>query len=168
MDAETSVGFLAGERLGDGMRFVRRHGDAPDALDVDALAASLEEYPLSLAMLFGSRATGTTGELSDLDVAVAFGDDVPEDRRFALLDEMTAALTRETGFEAVDLVDLSTVGPYPGYEIVSEGLLLLGDEDDAVELESKFLQLKLDFRPVKEEWQAALEERIEGGEYGRP
>lgn len=150
------------------MRFVRRHGDAPDALDVDALAATLEEYPLSLAVLFGSRATGTAGEMSDLDVAVAFEEDVPEDRRFALLDEMTAEITSETGFEAVDLVDLSTVGPYPGYEIMSEGLLLLGDEDDAVELESKFLQLKLDFRPVKEEWQTALEERIEGGEYGRP
>lgn len=149
------------------MRFVRRLGDAPEELDRDALAECLSGYPLSLVVLYGSWSSGDATPLSDLDVAVAFEGAVPDERRHGLLDEMTAAITRETGFEAVDLVDLERVSASLGYEALSSGELLLGDESEATEMESRLLQKKLDFQPIKERWQAALSERIEEGEYGR-
>lgn len=150
------------------MRFIRRRGEPPDALDVDTLRACLSEFPLSLAVVFGSRAGGGATDLSDLDVAVQFEADVADARRADLADEMMAEITRRTGFEAVDLVDLSAVGPRVGYEALSTGVLVLGDPADAVELESRFLQRKLDFQPVVDEWQAALEDRLAEGSYGRP
>lgn len=149
------------------MKFVRRLGEAPEELDRDALADCLSEYPLSLAVLYGSWGRGEVTTLSDLDVAVAFEGSVPEERRGELLDELTVAVTRETGFEAVDLVDLDDAPPSLGYEALSSGVLLVGDASEASALEAKFLQKKLDFRPVAERWRAALSKRIEEGEYGR-
>lgn len=149
------------------MRFVRRLGDGPDSLDVDALAGCLREYPVSLAVLFGSHASDSASDLSDLDLAVRFQESIPEDERLELLDELTTAVTRATGFEAVDVVDLERVNPTLGYEALSNGTVLVGDENEAVDLEAKFLVLKLDFEPVREEWQSALSERIREGAYGR-
>lgn len=149
------------------MRFVRRLGDAPGELDPEALAECLSEYPLSLAVLYGSWSRGAATALSDLDVAVAFEEGVSTDRRAGLLDEMMAEILRETGFAAVDLVDLEEAPPSLGYEALSSGRLLVGDESEATALESELLLKKLDFQPVTEQWQAALAERIEEGEYGR-
>lgn len=150
------------------MRFVQQRGDTPAVVDEDALRACLEEYPLSLAVLFGSQADASAHDLSDLDVAVRFDDAVSDARTATLLDTLTASLTRATGFEAIDLVDLASVSPALGYEICSRGTLLIGDEADATEAEATFLLRRLDFEPVRDEWHEALRSRLERGAYGRP
>lgn len=149
------------------MRFVRQRSGPPEDLDLDALREAIGEYPLSLAVLFGSHATDTVHPLSDLDVAVAFEDDVARERKLRLLDELTVAIQRATAIEAVDIVDLDTVGPAVGYAVLRDGILLRGDPDDALEREAAFLVRKLDFRHVKREWDVALEARIEEGRFGR-
>lgn len=149
------------------MRFVDRWGDRPSALDIDALIDCLTSYPIELGVLFGSFATGTDHALSDLDLAVAFESNVPASRRRTMLDELTADVIRATGFEAIDLIDLDAASPDLGYAIMSEGRLLMGDEDDAVAREARFLLRKLDLRPMKAEWRAALSDRIDEGTYGR-
>ena len=105
--------------------------------------------------------------MSDVDVTVLFDETVSERRKRRLLDELTAALMDATGFGAIDLVDLAAVGPEFGYEILSEGTVLLGNEHEAVRSEAEFLVRKLDFAPIESEWTAALNERIENGTYGR-
>jgi hypothetical protein len=40
------------------MHHVRDSRPGPDDLDIDAIHASLRSFPLSLAVLFGSRARG--------------------------------------------------------------------------------------------------------------
>lgn len=150
------------------MRFVRQLTDPPDDLDLDALCEAVTSYPLSLAVLFGSHATADAHALSDLDVAVAFEESVAHERKLRLLDELTVAIQRTTGIEAVDLVDLDSVGPAVGYEALKHGILLCGDPDAAIEREAALLVRKLDFQPVKREWDAALEARIEEGRFGRP
>jgi hypothetical protein len=80
---------------------------------------------------------------------------------------MTPAITDATGIDAIDLVDLDAAPPTVGYEALSRGVLLLGDEAAAVELEAEFLSRKLDFAPVKEKWQEALKTRLRRGTYGR-
>jgi predicted nucleotidyltransferase len=149
------------------MRFVERRSDSPAELDRDALTECLREYPVSMAVLFGSQAAGPTHGLSDLDVAVLFNKGASKERKRRLLDELTVSITDATGFEAIDVVDLAAVGPELGYEVLSEGTVLLGDKDEIVEFEAELLVRKLDFAPVKTEWIAALDERIEDGTYGR-
>ena len=50
-------------------------------VDVDAIVDTLEEYPVQCAILYGSHAHRTATEDSDVDIAVAFEDDLPETRR---------------------------------------------------------------------------------------
>jgi predicted nucleotidyltransferase len=150
------------------MRFVQQRGTTPESIDQDALRASLQEYPLSMAVLFGSHADETAHAHSDLDVAVRFEDSVSDGQSAQLLDELTAELTRVSGFEAIDLLDLDDAPPKLGYEVLSQGTLLFGDESVAVELEGQFLLRTLDFEPVAEEWHTALAERIAEGTYGQP
>jgi predicted nucleotidyltransferase len=149
------------------MRFVGQRGETPPGIDSDALRAALADYPLSLAVLFGSYATGSPHPLSDLDVAVRFEETVSQERQLRLLDEMMVAIQRATGIEAIDLVDLERVGPALGYEALARGTLLLGDRAEATDLETRFLHRTLDFAPVKREWDAALSRRITEGEFGR-
>ena len=113
------------------------------------------------------QAAGLTHGLSDLDVAVLFNKGASKERKRRLLNELTVSITDATGFEAIDVVDLAAVGPELGYEVLSEGTVLLGDKDEIVEFEAELLVRKLDFAPVKTEWIAALDERIEDGTYGR-
>jgi predicted nucleotidyltransferase len=150
------------------MRFVGQRSDTPSEVDSDPLRTALADYPLSLVVLFGSYATGSVHPLSDLDVAVRFEDTVSQERRLRLLDEVTAAIQRATGVEAVDLVDLETVSPAVGYEALARGTLLIGDRAAATDLETRLLHRTLDFAPVKREWGAALSRRITEGEFGRP
>jgi predicted nucleotidyltransferase len=150
------------------MRFTRRQGSLPDGLDREALREAMSTTPVSLAVVFGSFATETTTPLSDLDVAVRFESDVPHSRKVELLGELAGELGRATGIDAIDLVDLDTVGPALGYEALADGVLIYGDADDAAELQARFLVRKLDLQPVKRRWDDALTDRVQEGQFGRP
>lgn len=149
------------------MRYVSTPSGESSPVDRNDLRACLTTFPVSVAVLFGSTATGTDTPLSDVDVAVVVDRSVDR-HRTRLLDEIRASLMETTGRDAIDLVDLDAVGPALGYEILSSGDLLLGNEDEVVELESRFLVRKLDFQPITERWQRSLDRRIETGDYGRP
>jgi predicted nucleotidyltransferase len=149
------------------MRFVSEWSVPGDAVEPETLRTALESYPLEIAILFGSHASESVDHWSDLDLAVAFESAVSTDDRRRLLDEITVPVTDTTGFEAIDLVDLDAAGPHLGYEICSEGILVLGEEETATEWESQFLVKKIDFEPIKREWREAMDDRLESGEYGR-
>ena len=85
------------------------------------------------------QAAGPTHGLSDLDVAVLFNKGASKERKRRLLNELTVSITDATGFEAIDVVDLATVGLELGYEVLSEGTVLLGDKDVIVEFEADLL-----------------------------
>lgn len=149
------------------MRFVRQSGSLPDEISRDTLHDAVASYPLSLVVLSGSYATDSTHHLSDVDVAIKFEADVGRDRKLQLLDELTVAIQRATGIEAVDLIDLDAVGPALGYNALRDGVLVYGDRETAIELEAEFLLRKLDFQPVKRMWDDALTDRIREGNFGR-
>lgn len=147
------------------MRFVDELGEGE--LDLDELRECLDEFPIRVATVFGSHATGKASSLSDLDVAVQFEERVSQDERMRLMDEVAVAVTKCTGFDAVDLVDLGRVGPVLAYEALRHGLLAVGSDEDANHLEALSLERKLDFEPVLVKWREALARRIEEGSYGR-
>lgn len=150
------------------MRFVRVRGYPPDSLDVESLRDAVGVDAVGLAVLFGSHATDDAGHLSDLDVGIRFEGDVDRGRKRRLLDELTVAIQRATGAEAVDLVDLDAVGPELGYEALAEGVLVRGDPAEAADLEAELMLKALDLQPIKRAWGEAFEDRIEEGRFGRP
>jgi predicted nucleotidyltransferase len=85
------------------------------------LAARLRSFfqdrsRVELAYLFGSAARGTTGPLSDVDVAIRFSTDEGRtlDERLKLHD----ALCRYLGSDRVDLVDLDDASPVLRYNVM--------------------------------------------------
>lgn len=149
------------------MRFVRERTDPPAAVDLEAVHDAVAVDGVALAVVYGSYATDNTGPLSDLDVAVSFTSDAGRERKLRLLDELTVAIQQKTGIESVDLIDLGTAGPVIGYDALSRGVIVYGEHEKAIDLESKFLLRKLDFQPVRETWQAALDDRLREGTFGR-
>ena len=149
------------------MRFVSTPSDSSDSVDPDDLRACLSGFPVAIAVRFGSAGTADEHALSDLDIGIVLDAAVDADRT-GVLDRIRAALIETTGRDAIDLVDLEAAGPHLGYEALSTGELLVGDPDVATELETMYLMRKLDFDPIKVQWQNALDRRIEEGSFGRP
>ncbi|WP_254862344.1 type VII toxin-antitoxin system MntA family adenylyltransferase antitoxin [Halovivax gelatinilyticus] len=143
-----------------------RSGRGP-SVDLDALRDCLDAYPLSIAVVFGSTVQGTATQFSDLDVGVVFESSVEQSRRVRLIGSITATISAEMNWDAVDVVDLERASPSIAYNALSTGILVVGTEPEAAELEAKHLRRKLDFAPVKREWQAALDCRLAEGSYGR-
>lgn len=150
------------------MRFVRVRGDPPDSIDVETLREAVDVEGVDLAVSFGSYAVDDAGRLSDLDVAVRFERDVGAPRKRTLMDELTVAIQGATGVEAVDLVDIDSVGPELGYEALARGVLVHGDRETATDLEAELLLKSPDFEPVRRTCQQALDDRIREGRFGRP
>lgn len=134
--------------------------------DISRLGDALGGYPLDVAVLFGSAASGETTELSDLDVGVKFQEDVSAEERISFMDEITAEVIGEAGFSAVDLVDLERVPAAVAYRALDTGKVLVGDEADVTRIKERFLREKLDFQPVKQQWKEALSQRVAGVQRG--
>jgi predicted nucleotidyltransferase len=94
------------------------------------MTAILDAAPVALAVLYGSVARGEADDGSDVDIAVAFEDDLsPAGRtrtRLDLIAELSAALDIET----VDVTPLADASPELRRAIRADGVVLLGSADD--------------------------------------
>ena len=79
---------------------------------------------IKLLILFGSRARGTQGRISDTDVAV-LADRSLEIRDKSMIAERIAPTLRVSEDE-IDIVDLQSASPLLQYQIAQEGTLLQG------------------------------------------
>lgn len=102
-------------------------GESDATTDGDGLATVIAEYPVRLAVLFGSQADGTATDESDVDVAVAFEADLSPAERLNERIDLTTALVRVLGTDAVDVTDLDSVSPGVGADALESGQLLVGD-----------------------------------------
>lgn len=118
--------------------------------------------------LFGSRATGHAGPLSDVDVAVltdsaqaaALKDPT---RRVALVSDVMHACRRSD----VDVVLLDEATPFLAYEIVSSGRLVYERDHQArVAFEAHALQRYLDLAPFLAVSRRYLKHQLLDGTYG--
>jgi len=82
---------------------------------------------VAFAVVFGSRADGTPGADSDLDVAVKFADGLTEQERFRKRCRFSGRLQRDD-LPFVDLTDLDAV-PLEIAHAAMNGEFLCGDED---------------------------------------
>lgn len=111
---------------------------APQDLDREAVRSALEEYPLRLAVLFGSRARGSTHPGSDVDLGVVFVEDVPADRRQDLYLDLHATAATVLGTDAVDVTLLDDVPPSVGRQALQSYEVLVGDPALAERLRERY------------------------------
>lgn len=114
-----------------------------------AIRAVLEGFPeIAAAWLFGSVARGAARDDSDLDVGVVYarGDRDSHDR---LAPAVAAALSRATGVERIDVVDLAAQGPIFAHRVLCDGVLVYeADYARRVDFASDTLVRAFDFMPT--------------------
>ena len=126
-------------------------------------AEARSQFPVGLAYLFGSQATGQAEARSDYDVAVLFDGDVSTDDRYLLTHQLTELL--DTG---VDLVDLALAPVELVYNVIATGQILYEKHRTTrVEFEARVLGLYFDQLPIlRAERRALLEETREDYDAG--
>jgi predicted nucleotidyltransferase len=102
-------------------------------------------FSILLAYIFGSRAKGNIGQMSDYDFAVLFSAAVPHEEKHRLAHELAMSLDGAR----VDVVVLNNAPIELKYNIILEGKLLYRkDNFSKVEFEANTLSEYFDYRPV--------------------
>jgi len=113
--------------------------DAPAGLSQEALSACLETLrgalpSLQAVYLFGSRATDSGTEASDVDLAVLAPQSMPGVQRFDLAETLAARLNRD-----VDLIDLREASTVLRSQVVAQGRRLYTAPDFDVDAFEDFV-----------------------------
>ena len=116
-----------------------------------------KEKRVKFAYLFGSRARGQAGPLSDTDVAVYLDRRVkPGDYRLKLMEKLAKFLKNDN----LDLVVLNQAPPLLRHEIIKYGRLLKDDASRRIPFEAEVIRECLDTAYLRQVQRAALVENI--------
>lgn len=108
------------------------------------LAETRTQFPITLAYLFGSQATGQANARSDYDVAVLFEGSVSADDRHLLAHQLTELLEAD-----VDLVDLALAPVELVYNVITAGHVLYEkDQETREEFEERSMSLYFEQLPI--------------------
>jgi predicted nucleotidyltransferase len=115
-----------------------------------ALDRTFASHGVVLAYLYGSQARGDAGPLSDVDVAVLFGSDVPESERFNQVLRLIGALGSVFRRDDVYVVDLAESSPLLRHRVYYDGrLLYCADDAVRVRFETTALRDYVDTEPLR-------------------
>lgn len=144
-----------------------RQGPDEPAVDVEEMRAYLDEQPLQFALLFGSSATGTATERSDIDIVVQFSETLDADERFHRRNRIAGELMARLETDAVDVSDLDHLSTEIAHAALQEGIRIVGDEETVDEYRQQstveYEQTAADRQRARE----ALLRRLKRGTYGR-
>jgi len=117
--------------------------------EIKNLTPIFEKYSeVKLVYLFGSRANGKIGPLSDYDLAV-YLDEKDAKKRFDLRLRLMGEVSSKLKTDKLDLVILNDIdGPELKYNIVKEGILLFEKEPFKVIIEPKIFNEYFDFHAL--------------------
>ena len=131
-----------------------------DPLIVNIEKTLTRESDVVLAYLFGSRATGRSHPLSDVDVGVYLKDGTTGyylERERALSVALIIALRTDK----VDVTILNVAGPELRYAVISEGKrIVCRDEEERVRFEERTMLDFFDNKFIFDEYDEMLHERI--------
>ena len=85
---------------------------------------------VKLIILFGSKATQTSGAKSDTDIAVLGDGPLTLDDKANLTEKLAESL--RISEENIDLIDLAIASPLLQYQIAQNGQLIKGEDSDFV------------------------------------
>jgi len=128
----------------------------PDIPD-QRLRSTLDDAPVRLAILFGSRATGRTHARSDIDLAVEFADLEPGDPAYnETFFALSAALSDVLGTDDIDLIDIRSLSQSLARSVFDDGILLFGTVDRVETLRASILSDEPDERSPGDRFDDAL------------
>ena len=128
------------------------------SLDLDTLKEIFQDHPVRLAILFGSQASGSTHETSDIDLAVEFENIRPPDSNYnEAFFGLSVDLSETLHTDGIDLVDLHTVSPALAEAIFEKGLLIIGDQKHASELQRRLTEVETEQKTPRDRLKNALE-----------
>lgn len=156
--AQYNRGMLAGRPL-------------PRDLDhrIDALVRAWRGDPtLAAVYLFGSRARGHGGPLSDVDLAVVLGAELDADARWRKRLALLTDAGQRLGTDAVDLVVLEDAPVTLGHRILRNGRLLSEVQPRRrAQVAERILRQYLDQAYLRRVLDAGLAERLREGRFAR-
>jgi predicted nucleotidyltransferase len=130
--------------------------EGDDALDIAAIRDTVEDHPVRLAVLFGSRVAGGADDHSDVDIVVEF-DPAVDDRGqalFSLLADLSVALDRND----IDLSVVSDLDPRVGRAAFAHGRLVHGSPERADQHRRRFADATSDAdRSLRERFDEAVD-----------
>lgn len=134
------------------------------------LATILRQHGVSLGYVFGSYAGGETTPLSDIDVAVVFGDEVPRGNYFKRELAIAGEVGKLLSVDRVDVVNLRTVlHPLLRQRAGLRGVCILDqDHERRLNLERQILQEYEDTKRLRELQRKILHNQIQQGTFGKP
>ncbi len=102
---------------------------AVETPDFEEIRDYLVRTEVIFAVLFGSHASGTADESSDVDIAVRFPEDLSEAERFRRRNRIDADLQAYAdGF--VDVSDIESLPTHVAHAALRDGVRLVGDPEE--------------------------------------
>ena len=99
------------------------------SVDRDRLVSVFADAPVTVAVLYGSHARGEATDDSDIDLAVAFDDDLDSAARTRARLRLIERLSTELGTDAIDVVPLAHTGAALRRSIHEDGIVMYGATD---------------------------------------
>ncbi len=116
----------------------------------------LSQHPsIRFAILFGSFAKKTNTQESDIDIAIQMDKPLNAEDKLFLLQTFAELTDRR-----LDLVDLKTIGEPLLSQIVQQGKMLTGTQNDMIQLSIKNVNMMQDFTPYLKRTLAARQARL--------
>ena len=144
-----------------------------EPLPLDDLRGFAKERPEIVALyLFGSRASGTSGPLSDVDVALlldgaALAED-PEKKPLGAKVHYMTELQAALGRSDVDVVLLQRATPLLAHRVIDRGQLVFCRDDRArARFHARALMRYFDTRPLRQLERSYLRRRLGEDRFGR-
>lgn len=132
------------------------------------LALALDREGVVAALLIGSQAAGTTGPLSDVDIAAWVEASLSPPARIGLRDDLLAAATDALGTDQIDLVLLNDAPPLLAHRAMRDGIRIVErDHAERVRFETAALLTYLDTAPLRDLQAAARRRRLAENRFGR-
>jgi predicted nucleotidyltransferase len=114
-----------------------------------ALQSILPDYPVLLAYLFGSTASGRTTPLSDVDVALIAGEELDPYRQLKLELRIETALAEQGHVRNADVRIINRAPLTIRGQVACRGILLYcADEEARVEFETSTRDEYFDYMPI--------------------
>ena len=111
-----------------------------------------------LAYLFGSRAKGEIGPMSDIDIAVLWKEEEKDKLKKSLL--LQSRMKERLRTEYIEVGSLNDQALSFCYNVIKDGICIFGKEKHRVEYETSVLNEYLDFSYLAEEYNRAFTQAI--------
>lgn len=103
-------------------------GSSVETIELEEIREYLAQTEVVFAVLFGSHASGTADESSDVDIALRFPDETSEAERFRRRNRIDADLQAYAdGF--VDVSDIESLPTHVAHAALRDGIRIVGDQE---------------------------------------